>query len=130
MKAVLAALMPLTLSLLIGCASAGNEKLRNENTGTLSQKITKGTTTKAQVTTALGPADEVSFTDGGNEIWKYHHIVATAKGVNFIPIVNIFAAGVDEKKKELVVLFDEQGIVKNYTFSETEGERRTGVFAK
>lgn len=121
--------MGLLLSL-IGCASHGNEKLRKENDTTLAQKITKGVTTKAQVAGALGPADDVSFTDSGNEIWKYYHTVSTAKAVNFIPVVNIFAAGVDNDKKELVVLFDEQGTVKNYTFAQTQGEQRTGVFAK
>lgn len=124
-----AVMMGLLLSL-IGCASHGNEKLRKENDTTLAQKITKGVTTKAQVAGALGPADDVSFTDSGNEIWKYYHTVSTAKAVNFIPVVNIFAAGVDNDKKELVVLFDEQGTVKNYTFAQTQGEQRTGVFAK
>ncbi len=116
--------------LFMGCASSGNEKLRNENDASLSQKITKGVTTKAQVQTALGPADNVSFSDGGSEIWRYFHVVSTAKGVNFVPVVNLFAAGVDQEKKELVILFEEQGVVKNYTFSETQGEQRTGVFAK
>ena len=130
MKTALLVLALLFVPFLFGCASSGNEKLRNESQTTLSQKLTKGVTTKDQVQASLGAADNVSFTDGGNEIWKYYHVISTAKGVNFIPIVNLFAAGVDQEKKELVILFDDQGVVKNFTFAETQGELRQGVFAK
>jgi outer membrane protein assembly factor BamE (lipoprotein component of BamABCDE complex) len=115
---------------LAGCASVGNEQIRSENQESIDSKLIKGKTTKAQVRSLLGAADDTSFTDGGNEIWKYRHLVRTAKAVNFVPIVNLFAAGADQDKKEIVVLFDKNGVVTNYTFSQTKGEVRQGIFAK
>lgn len=113
-----------------GCASIGNENLRNESQASIEQKITKGKTTKAEVSAALGSPDETSFTDSGNEIWKYRHVVSTIKASSLIPVVSLFAAGSDQDKKEVVVLFDKTGIVTNYTFSATKGEVRQGVFAR
>lgn len=113
-----------------GCASIGNEKLRNESQTSIEQKIVKGTTTKAEVSASLGSPDETSFTDSGNEIWKYRHVVSTLKASTLIPVVNWFAAGSDQEKKEIVVLFDRNGVVSNYTFSATKGEVRQGVFAR
>lgn len=115
--------------LISGCKSMGNENLRNENQISLDQKIVNGKTTKAQVTQALGGADEVSFTDSGNEIWKYRHTIATAKAINLVPVANLFAAGQNETKKELMVLFNKSGIVTNHTYALTNSEVRTGVFA-
>lgn len=115
---------------LAGCASVGNQQLRNETQESLSQKIEKGVSTKADVQARLGSADNTSFTDAGNEIWTYRHIRSTAKAVNYIPVANWFAGGSNQDKRELVVLFDENGVVKNYTYSATQGEVRTGVIAQ
>jgi uncharacterized protein YceK len=115
---------------LAGCASVGNEQIRSENQESIDSKLIKGKTTKGEVRSLLGAADDTSFTDGGNEIWKYRHLVSTAKAVNFVPIVNLFAAGADQDKKEIVVLFDKNGVLANYTFSQTKGEVRQGIFAK
>jgi outer membrane protein assembly factor BamE (lipoprotein component of BamABCDE complex) len=128
MKRYLAVL--LSAAILAGCASVGNERVRNLNETKASQVLTKGTTTKTQVREAFGSPDSASFTDSGNEIWKYEHIVSTAKGVNFIPFVNAFAAGADQEKTELVILFDKNGIISNYTVNNTKSEVRQGIFAK
>jgi outer membrane protein assembly factor BamE (lipoprotein component of BamABCDE complex) len=75
-----------------------------------------------EVQEIYGEPTEVSFTDGGNQIWKYTYVHATSKAVNFVPIINLFAAGANYDQKELVILFDEDDIVKNYTMRESEGE--------
>lgn len=128
-KSALAALALVAL-FSAGCASVGNEKIRNEDQASLEHKLIKGKTTKADIVHALGTPDDTSFTDSGNEIWKYRLVVSTAKAVNFIPVVNLFAAGADQEKKELVILLDKEGVVSNYTFNTTKGEVRQGIFAK
>lgn len=115
---------------LAGCASVGNQQLRHETQESLAQKIEKGVSSKADVQARLGSADSTSFTDAGNEIWTYRHIKSTAKAINYIPVANWFAGGANQDKRELVILFDENGIVKNYTYSATQGEVRTGVIAQ
>ncbi len=129
MKVIAAFFVAISLAV-AGCASVGNEQIRSESQATVDQKLVKGKTTKAEVVAIFGSADETSFTDSGNEIWRYRHVVATAKAVNFIPFINMFAAGADEQKKEIVILFDKNGVVSNYTFSATQGEVRQGIFAK
>ncbi|MEN3931560.1 hypothetical protein WJT86_10900 [Microvirga sp. W0021] len=114
---------------LAGCASSGNEAIRGETVHTLDSKIVKGRTTKADVRAQIGDPSSVSFTDAGNEIWTYTHEVATAKVENFVPVVNYFTRGADVKSKSVVILFDSRGVVKNYTLSDAQNERRWGVGA-
>ncbi|OCG07912.1 hypothetical protein A9G13_06805 [Gilliamella sp. wkB178] len=115
---------------LAGCGSSGNEKIRSETKDTISQKIVQNVTSKAEIENMFGAPDSTTFTESGLEIWKYTLVKVKAKGVNFVPIVNIFAAGTNDTKKEITILFDEHDIVKKYTYAETEGESRSGVFAK
>ena len=114
---------------LASCASAGNQVLKDQNADTVATKITKGTSTKNDVKAAFGDPTSTSFTDGGNEIWNYTYAKATAKAVNFVPIVGIFAGGSDVDKKTLVVLFTDGGIVKNYTISSSQEEVKRGLLA-
>ena len=127
-KSFISSILIATFSLgLVGCASVGNESMRNENSQSIDSKITKGTTTKEQIRSTVGNADKTSFTDSGNEIWTYVLSKATSKAINFVPIVGLFTGGADVEKKELVILFDQNSIVKNYTFSETKTEVKRGI---
>jgi outer membrane protein assembly factor BamE (lipoprotein component of BamABCDE complex) len=110
-----------------GCASGGNERMRDQTQASVSQKIAEGKTGKEEVKEMLGDATSVSFTDSGNEIWTYKHARATPKAQNFIPIVNLFSRGADVKTKELVILFDKNGIVNRYSMRETDDEVKSGL---
>lgn len=113
--------------LVAGCASGGNERLRDQTQASVSQKITEGKTSRAEVKDTLGEATSVSFTDNGSEIWTYKHARATPKAQNFIPVVSLFSRGADVKKKELVILFDKDGIVNRYSMRETNEEVKSGL---
>jgi len=116
------------LLLLVGCASSGNEKVRNETKENLEQQIQKGKSSKQNVQDLFGDPDEISFTDSGNEIWRFRHSVATSKPINFVPYANIFSHGMDVKNKMIVFMFDKKGIVQNYTFSDSKNEVKNGLF--
>jgi len=113
---------------MFGCASAGNESLRQETEATVSQKMTEGKTTKTEVRSMFGAPGSTSFTDAGLEIWRYDRTNMSADAVSFIPIVNLFGTSHSGTKKELVVLFDEKGIVKRYSMSESPVTVKTGVY--
>lgn len=113
--------------LLSGCASAGNEKMRHETPQTVDQKIVDNVTTKAQVQKIYGTPNSTNFTDSGMEIWKYKFVRATAKGINFVPVANMFSQGKNTKTKELVILFDNNSVVKKHTFLDTKGEVNAGI---
>jgi outer membrane protein assembly factor BamE (lipoprotein component of BamABCDE complex) len=112
--------------LVVGCSSAGNEKVRTETVDTVSAKITKGQSTKADVKALYGEPGDVSLTDGGSEVWKYTYAHATAKAVNFVPIIGIFAGGADVNKNEVVFIFDKNGIVQNYTVHASQSDVHNG----
>lgn len=126
MKKIMAAVFVISL---FGCASAGNEKLGVESVGTVSTKIVEGKTTKDEVRTMFGSPFKTNFTDGGLEIWNYEFSKVSADAVSYIPIVNLFASSVSGKKKELVVMFDQQNIVKRYSMSESDVSQKSGMLS-
>jgi len=108
------------------CASAGNQVLAKADAGSVDKVIVDGKTTKADVTAAYGDPNEHSFTDGGNDIWKYTYAYATPKAVNFVPVVGIFAGGADVDKKVLVIMFDKSDVVMRHTMSVSHEEVKRG----
>lgn len=122
---LVAAVLMATVS---GCMSMGNESLRRESEATIPQKLVEGRTTKADVRVMFGSPVTTSFTDAGLEIWKYELSKMSADAVTFVPIVNFFGSSMSGTKKELVILFDEKGILKRYSMSESPVSVKTGVF--
>lgn len=112
--------------LTVGCASTGNVAMKEQTQQSIEQVIVKNKTTKQQVQTVFGAADKVSFTDSGNEIWTYTHSKAKPMARNFIPY-NFFSLGENIQTKELVILFDQKGLVSNYTFREVNNQSMQGI---
>ena len=116
------------MATMLGCVSYGNQSLRNETEGTIPQKVVEGKTTKEEVRGMFGSPVSTSFTDGGLEIWKYELAKMSRDAVSYVPIVNLFGSSSSGTKKELVVLYDEKGIVKRCSMSESPVSTKTGVF--
>lgn len=115
-------------TILVGCASVGNEALRTESESSVQQKIVQGKTSRSEIRGIFGSPLKTSFTDGGLEIWSYEFSKVSADAVSYIPIVNLFGASASGKKKELVVLFDKEGVVQRYSMSESDVSHKTGLF--
>lgn len=113
--------------LLGGCASSGNQILKEETEASISAKITENKTTKEDVRKIFGSPDETTFTDNGKEIWKYRLIDVSVDGVNFIPLVGLFGSSQSGTKKELVVMFTDD-VVYKYSMSEAPHAIKTGIF--
>ena len=113
--------------LLGGCASEGNQQLANLHSAQVSNELVKGQSTKADVRRMFGGPMKVHFTDNGNEIWEYDFTKMHAKVQNFIPVVNWFTTGEKGKKKTLVVFFDKNGVVENYTMSSSAIDTHAGL---
>ncbi len=122
------AVIIIALFLLFGCAGAGNETLRDQNSATVSQMIIKGKTTKAEVRKMFGDPAAVSFTSNGLEIWTYAYAKMHGNAVNYIPIFNLLGSSNSGKKKQLVVLFNKQDVVQRYTMSSSDVSVKTGVY--
>lgn len=121
-KIVLAAMVAVAMS---GCASSGNQQLQKETETSIKNKIHEGKTTKAELKSLLGSPDAVSYTDGGNEIWKYAFAKVKVNGTTFIPFYGLFHNGTSGTKKELTILFKDDTVQK-YTMSETAINTKSG----
>lgn len=75
----------------------------------------------------LGDPVSISFTENGLEILTYEYARFTPKARNFIPY-NFFWLGSDGRKKVLVVLLDEGGLIKKAVLNESDVETKAGVF--
>lgn len=112
---------------LTGCASSGNQSLKNETPATIQSKITKGVTTKDQVRVMFGDPAKTSFTDQGNMIWEYDLADVSGDAVNYIPIVNLFGSSASGTKKQLIVMF-KKNVVFQYSMSNSPVAIKTGLF--
>lgn len=116
------------LALFAGCASSGNESLRKESEASVAQKMVEGRTTKTEVRAMFGSPLKTTFTDGGLEVWTFELSKVKADAINYVPIVNLFGGTASGTKKELVVLFDDKGVIKRFSMSESPVKTKTGLF--
>jgi outer membrane protein assembly factor BamE (lipoprotein component of BamABCDE complex) len=121
-----AVLLAIALAL-TGCASSGNRVLKTETKDTMAQKITEGKTTQTEVRQRLGDPTSTTFTDGGNEIWKYEFEDVSSDAINFVPVVNIFEKSYSGTKKELTILYDRGGVVQRYSLDESAITTKAGI---
>ncbi len=113
--------------LLAGCASRGNEVLRSQDVGTVNANIVDGRTTQQEVQSIYGTPLKKSFLSEKNEVWTYQWARATAQGQNFIPIVGPLVRGYDVRKKELVIVFNENNIVARHAMTDINDTVKTGL---
>lgn len=126
MKKILTALVVgMTLA---GCASSGNQSLRDETEASVSAKLTEGKTTRSEVQQMFGSPYQTSFTSEGEEIWTYQLDNLQADAVNFIPVVGALGTSHSGKRKQLVVLFNNKNIVRRYSMTDSDVSVKTGVF--
>lgn len=121
----------ISLSFLIiaSCGStSGNRVLLAESELSVDSKIIEGITTQSEVKAMFGSPFETTFTDGGMEIWKYRFDNLDADAVNYIPIVNWFTTSYSGDRKELVILFNDNGTVKRSSMAESDVTTKAGLF--
>jgi hypothetical protein len=73
---------------------------------------------------------KTSFASNGNESWEYEFSRMHSKPTNFIPYVNLVHSGAEGDKKSLVVFFDKQKVVQDYTMSTSRVEESRGLITR
>lgn len=106
------------------CASTGNSKLASMETDKVNNLFVAGKTTKKEVELALGQPSDIDFDHSGNEKWTYQHVKSSSKAVNFVPIANWFAAGTNDTRRKLVMIFSKDGFLQKQAFSKSKGETK------
>ena len=129
LTAIFLVMVPLNL---MGCANEGSTVLKEVSEAEAQSKITVGKTTRAEVRAMFGSPLETKYTDSGLEIWTYQYDDTTALNAETMASV-IFTLGLAGTKqtgdrKELVVLFDENNVVKRYNMSKSPVTKGTGLF--
>lgn len=114
----------IAILLLVGCATAG----RKIDPAAV-DKITKGTTTRAQVLALIGSPDQMTKNSNGETTFMYQYVRATAKGANFVPVVGLFAGGVNMENQMVMVTFGPDGIVKDVMSTQGASDVGTGLNA-
>ncbi len=109
---------------LAGCATSGRKIDQ-----AAADQIEKGKTTKEQVIALIGSPESISRSSNGDTTYIYNYTRATAKPINFVPIVGAFAGGADVQHQMYMVTFDPKGIVKSYTSNYGASEADTGLIA-
>ncbi|MEI8324608.1 MAG: hypothetical protein WCH44_04450 [Betaproteobacteria bacterium] len=110
-----------------GCATSGNEHLKDQTSSTIHDSIFEGVSTKDSIRASMGEATTVTFTDGGNEVWTYHYARSVPQLHSFIPYVNLVSSVADVKSKELVVMFDKNNVVAKYVMREVSSVKKVGL---
>jgi outer membrane protein assembly factor BamE (lipoprotein component of BamABCDE complex) len=125
---ILIAISAVVAMTMTGCAvKAGNETLGKMDKSQIEHSIVKGKSTKSDVKSLFGDPDKTDFDNNGNEKWTYTHVRKDAKAVNYIPVANWFVAGTNDTTKSLIVLFSDNGVVKNFINSDAKGETKGGL---
>ena len=118
--------------ILAGCAGTGNESLKNATESQVKKQISIGVTTKDQVQAMFGSPIKTSYTDNGSLIWTYQFDDTTALTPQTVGSI-IFTWGLAGTKtkgtrNELVVLFDENNVVKKFNMSNSKINQGTNLF--
>ncbi len=71
-----------------------------------------------------------SFTSNGRESWEYEFSRMQSKPTNFIPYVNLVHSGAEGHKKSLVVFFDSNKVVQDFTMSTSQVDVSHGLITQ
>lgn len=108
------------VAVLCACTTTGHISIAKQTKSSVSKQIIEGRTTKAQIISAFGNTGNVSFTDSGDEVWTYKFSRVVPDFTNYIPIVRYYFSGANVTTKEIVVIFNQAGVVSKYTMDETK----------
>ncbi len=119
MKKLSAVLVALLLS---ACASSGVRVTDDQ----MSQ-FKEGQTTKQEVIAALGQPTTTMRNSDGTTMVMYTYSEARTRGSTFIPIVGAFAGGVDTRSSNVVLTFDQRGVLQSTSSSSSQYGTATGI---
>jgi outer membrane protein assembly factor BamE (lipoprotein component of BamABCDE complex) len=126
-KLMNALVLLVSFTILQSCSTTGNPTLKDENRESIGRKLEEGFTTKNQVITILGDPMETAFIADGQEVWTYELSKMKPFLRNFIPYVAILSSGADGVQQQLTILFDDNDVVEEYRWSESEIQQRSGI---
>ena len=107
---------------LAGCAASGVKVSEDQ----LAQ-FKPGTTSEAEVMSALGPPNMRMRLQDGSTMLVYSYFEYTTRASTFIPVVGAFAGGADYKSSSVTLTFDSSGKFKSYSSTESSNGTASGA---
>jgi hypothetical protein len=98
--------------LLTACAATGNGHALGAGPEALQGTLSIGRSTRADVARELGPGI-VERLSNGYEVWIYRDSTAVPRFVDTIPLIGLFSATLRSEEREVALLFDREGILRN-----------------
>jgi outer membrane protein assembly factor BamE (lipoprotein component of BamABCDE complex) len=109
-----------SLSLIVGLAACAPTTSGTAPTDSQLASFQEGRTTAAQVLAALGPPTSDAYdSTTGQRTLGYAETRADVKGESFIPIVGVFAGGVNAQSRSVVLTFDKRGVLVGRSVSKS-----------
>lgn len=111
--------------LLFGCATSGGVMISQEK----ASQFKKGVTTEKEIIAALGQPTSISMDSNGRMI---SYIGAEAQGrlINYIPIVGLFAGGIDSTSSAVTFFIGSNGVMKDSSYSQGASSHDNGLFSR
>lgn len=112
----------LLLCLITGCASVGTKMDMSR-----AEQIERGVTTRSDLIAMFGQPRSVGFDANQSRTATWIYSSASNRATNFIPVVGLVSSTVDTYVQTLTVIFDENDVVKDFTYNESNSEVKTGL---
>jgi outer membrane protein assembly factor BamE (lipoprotein component of BamABCDE complex) len=109
-----------------GCSTMGNGRLVRLDAAQARTLLVVGRTTRDDVRTALGQGTIIRF-ESGLETWHYLYREGIAPGWDEVPFIGLVTARLDRPTKELVLLFDGQGVLKRWSLQSYRSAPSSGA---
>lgn len=98
-----------------GCETVGNGRIAALDGASAQVLLVPGRTTEAEVAQALGQGDVIRF-ESGYRTWHYFYRKGIAAGWDAVPYINLITEHLHAPTKELVLLFDPDGVLRRWSF--------------
>ncbi|MDT9001970.1 hypothetical protein RQP53_22020 [Paucibacter sp. APW11] len=112
------ALLTALVVALAGCTTVGNGQMKALDAQQAAQWLQPGRTSRAEAEQKLGRGSVLRFESSGWETWHYFYKDGLPKFLDFVPVVGLVTERVESGSKELVLLFDQHGVLRKYALRE------------
>jgi outer membrane protein assembly factor BamE (lipoprotein component of BamABCDE complex) len=100
-----------------GCSTVGNGRMAQLDAVQANWLLVPGRTTRDEVRQALGQGTVLRFRSG-RETWHYLYREGIAPGWDDVPYIGLITSRLQRPTKELVILFDGDGVLRRWSMQE------------
>ena len=110
------------LMFVLGCAATGVEVKQESLT-----ELKKGETTIPEVVSKFGEPTTKTLNMDGTQTLMYAYYQSTVRPETFIPYIGGLVGGADTKVNSVILMFDKNGVLENFSASESKYGTGTGL---